>query len=63
MQEQSYSPDELREEEVFIIKKLGLSNEEYQSIRQGPKRSFRDFPSSAFLFDLKDRAKSVLGRA
>ena len=62
MEQPSYSAEELREEKAFIIKKLGLTEDEYESIRQEPKRTYRDFPSSAFLFDLKDRGKALLGR-
>jgi N-acetyl sugar amidotransferase len=62
MERPSYSLEALREEEAYIIKKLGLREDEYESIRRGPKRTYRDFPSSVFLFDLKDRAKAILAR-
>ena len=62
MERPSYSPEELREEKAFIIKKLGLTEDEYERIRREPKRSYQDFPSSAFLFDLKDRGKALLAR-
>jgi len=62
MDKPSYTAEELRAEQAFIIKKLGLSDDEYESIRMEPKRTYRDYPSSAFLFELKDRAKGLLGR-
>lgn len=60
--EPGYSPEALREERAFIIKKLGISDEEFDKIQRSPKRTYKDYPSSEALFELKDRAKSILAR-
>jgi hypothetical protein len=38
-----------RADTEYVIKKFGLSEEEFQAIMDAPRRTFRDFPSYAKL--------------
>ena len=62
MQKDIYPDNKLQEERSFIIKKLGMTEEEFEQIRVSPMRTYKDYPSSETLFRLKDRAKSILAR-
>jgi N-acetyl sugar amidotransferase len=62
MQRDIYPDGKLEEERLFIIKKLGISEEEFEEIRVSPVKTYSDYPSSEKLFRLKDRAKSILAR-
>lgn len=57
-----YPDGKILEERAFIIKKLGLTEEEFEAIRVSPNRTYHDYPSSEALFRLKDRAKSIFGK-
>lgn len=60
MEQEIYPDGKLHEERAYIIKKLGLTEEEYEKIRLSPNRSYRDYPSGAALFRLKDHAKRLI---
>lgn len=62
MEKPIYPDNKLQEERSFIIKKLGLTEEEFEKIRVSPKRTYKDYPSSEALFRLKDHAKNILAR-
>ena len=62
MENDIYPDGKLREEREFIIKKLGLTEEEFEKIRVSPCRTYQDYPSNENLYRLKDRAKSIMGR-
>ena len=50
MQKDPYPPNMLAEDKAFVIKKLGLSEEEFEQIMAMPSRSFRDYPNNYFWF-------------
>ena len=41
-----YDSEELRLDKEFVLKKLGLSQDEFESIMKQPLRTFRDYPSN-----------------
>lgn len=51
----------LEEDMACVARKLGVSLEEWRSILALPPRAHTDFPSSQWLFALKDRAVRLLG--
>jgi N-acetyl sugar amidotransferase len=40
-----YPPERVQEDVAYVIKKLGLSGEEFEEIMAAPPKSFRDYPS------------------
>ena len=50
-----YPTDQLASDKAFVAKKLGVSEEEFDMVIAQPPRSYQDFPSSEWLFRLKDR--------
>ncbi len=44
-----YSPEKLREDKEFVLKKFELSGSEFEDIMSQPIRSYKDFPASNFL--------------
>ena len=44
-----YEPDKLVEDREFVIKKLGLTDDEFNAIMSQPIKSYRDYPSN-YLF-------------
>ena len=51
----------LRDKE-FIAKKLGITVNEFDALIAAPPRSYKDWPSTEWLFELKDKAKQVYRR-
>jgi N-acetyl sugar amidotransferase len=45
----------LREDRTFVIKKLGIDEAEWERIMASPKRTYRDYPSNDWLFQLRRR--------
>jgi len=62
MEKKIYSEDQLQEDQLFVIKKLGLSKNEFKEIMAMPNKTYRDYPSNSSLFRLKDRLKGALGK-
>jgi N-acetyl sugar amidotransferase len=62
LEKEIYPAEQLLEDKAFVIKKLGLSESEFDAIKSAPNRSYSDYPSSAAFFRLKDRAKAYLAR-
>ena len=58
-----YPAEQLREDRVFVIKKLGLTEDEFEQIRAAPIRSNEDYPSNEVLFQLKNDLKKMLARS
>jgi len=56
------SETKLLQEKEFVAKKLGISEVEFDSILALPHRSYPDYPSNAWLFQLKDRLSARLRR-
>jgi len=44
------SPNEMREDKEYVIKKFGLNEEEFEEIMSQPVKTFRDYPNNNFLF-------------
>jgi N-acetyl sugar amidotransferase len=62
MSQPAYPPEELNEDKIFVVKKLGLTMEEFEQLLTAPKKTFRDYPSNYLLFRLKDRIMSFVRR-
>jgi len=56
----AYPVGELEEDRAYVLKKLGLSKAKFQEILDGENRTHRDYASSEFLFQLKNRLKKKL---
>ncbi len=54
------SATELAEDKAFVAKKLGISLPEFEEILRAPHKTYRDYGSNAWLFDLKNRARPFL---
>lgn len=58
-----YDPAQLKIDEDFVIKKLGISENEFRSIMAAPPRSYSDFANEEWVYKLKHRvARIVRGR-
>jgi hypothetical protein len=53
MKQPPCSPEDARELKQYVIKKLGLTPEEFEAIMTGPKSNPRDYASSQFLYSIK----------
>ena len=42
---------QVREDREFVIKKLGLSADEFDRILMAPRRSYKDYPSNRVVFE------------
>lgn len=62
MEKELYPPDQLREDRMFVIKKLRLTEKEFDDLLQMPNKSFRDYPSNYYLFVMKNFLKKVINR-
>jgi len=62
LQRPSFDAATLDEDKRFIAKKLGISGDEFEAILAQPNRSWRDYPSNAKLFLLKEHAVRWLRR-
>lgn len=60
LQDPPYDPLAIGEDKRYVAKKLGLTVDQFEEIMALPPRTFRDFPSNARLFALKDRVKKNL---
>lgn len=64
MAKDSYPAGELVQDMDFIRKKLGLSEQEFTAILESPPRTYRDYPSWAWLRDLLHafrRCRKIVG--
>jgi N-acetyl sugar amidotransferase len=52
----------VHEDRVFVAKKFGLTEIEYDAILSRPPRSHLDYPNSAWIYRLKDRVKHFVAR-
>lgn len=62
MNEPIYDPEKLRIDEDFVIKKLGISENEFRDIMRAPPRQHTDFANENWLHGLKRKFKSAIGR-
>ena len=45
IKEPPYNLDKMKEDRGFVMKKLGLTNQEFEDIWNGPNKTFKDYPS------------------
>jgi N-acetyl sugar amidotransferase len=57
-----YDPATLREDRRFFVKKLGITDEEFEQLMRQPLRDHRAFASNEALFRLKDTLKKFVAR-
>lgn len=48
----TYSKDKLKEDKIYVIKKLGLTENEFEKIMSLPIKSFRDYPNNYYFFNI-----------
>lgn len=56
----SFYPDDAREDKLFVAKKLGVSESEFEAILAGPCKTYLDYPSNAERIELLLRIKSKI---
>jgi hypothetical protein len=59
MKQPVYPPELLRQDMQFVMKKFGLSQEQFDAIMQAPNREAQDYPSHYFLFHTLRRYKNI----
>lgn len=52
IKEEPYPEDKVREDKKYVIKKLGLTNEEFEKILSRKPKTFRDYPSYYSIFKI-----------
>lgn len=57
-----YDPEKLKVDEDFVIKKLGISENEFRSIMAAPPRHYSDFANDQWVQNLKNLVKRMIGR-
>jgi len=51
MQHDIYPSEEMQKDKEAVIKKYGLTEEEFEKIMSEPVKTFRDYPNNSFLFE------------
>jgi N-acetyl sugar amidotransferase len=51
MEKDPYPAERMREDRNYVIKKLGLTEAEFEEIMAAPVKSFRDYPNNKWWFD------------
>lgn len=59
MDKDPYAQNSLREDREFVLKKLGLTSDQFDEIMRLPLRTYRDYPSNAFFFHRLGRLRQV----
>lgn len=62
MKKELYQKDELLDDKEFFAKKLGVSLEEYDKLESLPNKTYKDYPSNEWLFNLKSNLRKMLGK-
>lgn len=60
MQEPLYDKDQLKVDEDFVIKKLGISENEFRSIMAAPPRHYSEFANEEWVYKLKKRLRRFM---
>jgi hypothetical protein len=60
LKKELYPENELREDREFIVKKLGLTEKEFEDMLSAPKRTFKDYPSDYALFSFMNFTRDAL---
>ncbi len=55
-----YPRDELVEDRAFILKKLGINEQDFRELLDGPCKTYQDYPSSAQLIRFKTKVRDML---
>ena len=55
-----FEPDEAKQDRLFVAKKLGVSETEFDAILAGPRKTYLDYPSNAARIAQLLRIKSKL---
>jgi hypothetical protein len=63
MEKSKYPDAEQREDRAYIIKKLGLSEDEFERLLNMPHKTFRDYPSNAKLYAKLFKLRAFLSRS
>jgi N-acetyl sugar amidotransferase len=51
MEKDPYGSNNLEEDKIFVIKKLGLTEHEFEALMKLPAKSYKDYPNSAFIIE------------
>lgn len=62
MNEELYSPDELKEHKEYVIKKLGFSKDEFEEIMKLPIKSHYDYLTDEVMCDVAAKIESLWAR-
>lgn len=49
----------LRQDKIFVLKKFGLSEEQFENLMSLPRKSYKDYPNSTFIINL---LKSIVNK-
>ena len=47
----------MQRDKEFVAMKMGISTAEFDKILERPQRSYKDYPSNAWLFELKAKLR------
>jgi hypothetical protein len=62
LQRPAYAPELLRQDHHFVLKKFGLSCDDFDAILRAPPKMEWDYPSHHFLFERMRRYKDLFRR-
>ena len=54
-----YPEDLFRDDKIFVLKKLGLTNEEFEKILALPNKTFMDYPNQ---YNLLSKMRKILNK-
>ena len=57
-----YDERELKEDKEYIAKKLGVSNEEFETILQMPSHKYSDFPNMTEKYDRMRKVQNFVSK-
>jgi hypothetical protein len=57
-----YAEDELAKDRTFVLKKLGLDEEEFETLLSAPRRLATEYPSSERLYRAMKRMQRIVER-
>jgi len=60
MKKPLYDPKELQEDKDYVLKKLGLSEKEFEEIMYLPVRSHLDYPNNQWIFNFLLKIKRLI---
>ena len=60
MKKPLYDPEELQNDREYVLKKLGLSEEEFDEIMNLPIKSHLDYPNSQWIYKQVSRIERLI---